>query len=429
MGATPISDKGPARGGSASKYSPSSSPTLRLSPTAFSPAISSDVPLSASFQVKLAITATCSHWRKIGLPDLFRNVTFTSLHQLQLLTGIVHPSQRRYVPGPYTTPLLLERKGIGHGALIQRIETIIDLGKYQSDDLIYGSIMSELLKCCPKLRIYVNKNPRAGNSTPLPIINALGRSGGGGTRTSDYFPQLKQQEIASEQGNTSLEHLEWSGKEGILVGDLNLLLPRIPYLRRLVLGDVFLCFTRFSDTHSTLQISLLHLTSLRIDLTTPERAYIRYNHRWCIPTLQSLEALVGPAPWDSDLYGFLEHLPPLREFHLRVLTHTIMPPQIWHELFKRMKCSTIRVLTFNVSDMPVLPTDIELPNISQVFLEGCTPDFRAKSLYDRPESDRKEQLSEHFTALARRCVTLRCIRMLDDEFLLMYGRNVQSAQR
>ncbi|CCA77233.1 hypothetical protein PIIN_11216 [Serendipita indica DSM 11827] len=47
MGATPISDKGPARGGSASKYSPSSSPTLRLSPTAFSPASSSDVPLSA----------------------------------------------------------------------------------------------------------------------------------------------------------------------------------------------------------------------------------------------------------------------------------------------------------------------------------------------------------------------------------------------
>lgn len=348
-----------------------------------------------------------------------------SLHQLQLLTGLVRASRYRYVPGPHNIRLLLQGEGVGYGALIRRIETKIDLGKDPSDHIIYADIMSDLLKCCPNLLIYVNKNPQAGIPTPSPIINALSSIEGLRPKIGDYLPHPTQRNVAAGEGDTSLERLEWSGKEGIIVGDLTFLLRHAPYLRKLVLGQAFLCSTRLSDTLSDLQIPLLHLTSLRVDLTTLHRAYIRYTRRWSIPALQTLEVLIGSAPWQSDVYGLLECLPPLRELHLRVLEYSSMPPQTWHDLLGRQGCSVLQALTFNVSVMPALPPDIDLPNLSQVSLEGCPPDFRAMNEYDRPESDRREQLSEHLTALASRHATLRCIRMLDDEFLLISGRNAE----
>lgn len=80
----------------------------------------------SQLRTKLAIVSTSSQWRKIGLPYLFRRVTFTNLHQLELLTALVRGSRYRYVDGPHNIRLLLEGKGTGYGAMIKRIESYID---------------------------------------------------------------------------------------------------------------------------------------------------------------------------------------------------------------------------------------------------------------------------------------------------------------
>lgn len=80
----------------------------------------------AALGTKLAIVSTSSQWRKIGLPYLFRTVSFVSLRQLQVFTGLVRGSRYRYVAGPHNIRLLLEGKGTGYGALIRRLETEID---------------------------------------------------------------------------------------------------------------------------------------------------------------------------------------------------------------------------------------------------------------------------------------------------------------
>jgi hypothetical protein len=79
-----------------------------------------------ALNTKLAIASTSSQWRKIGLPYLFRTVTFVSLRQLQVFTGLVRGSRYRYVAGPHNIRLLIEGKGTGYGSLIRRLETEID---------------------------------------------------------------------------------------------------------------------------------------------------------------------------------------------------------------------------------------------------------------------------------------------------------------
>ena len=115
------------RGASTSRHSPSlSTSSNRISPPLSSSSTGVGARMLTSLRTKLAISATSSQWRKIGLSYLFRNVTFMSLHQLQLLTGLVRASRYRYVPGPHNIRLLLEGEGIGYGALIRRIESTID---------------------------------------------------------------------------------------------------------------------------------------------------------------------------------------------------------------------------------------------------------------------------------------------------------------
>lgn len=79
----------------------------------------------SDIRMKLAIVSTSSEWRKIGLPYLFRTVTFTTLRQLELLTALVRGSRYRYVDGPHNIRLLLEGKGTGYGTLIRRVESVI----------------------------------------------------------------------------------------------------------------------------------------------------------------------------------------------------------------------------------------------------------------------------------------------------------------
>ncbi|KAG8818844.1 hypothetical protein FRC17_010678 [Serendipita sp. 399] len=380
--------------------------------------------LEPSLHTKLAIVATSSQWRKMGLPYLFRAVTFTSLRQLQLLTGLVRASRYRYVPapGPQKIRILLEGKGTGYGVMIRRILTKIDLGRDPSDHIIYADILSDLLKCCPNLRIYVNQNIQAGLPTPAPIINALSDIG---SRKAQILPNEEEpSKGTTEDDYLGIERLEWSGKESLIVGDLTFLLRTTPYLRKLVLGPVFLCSIRLSDTLSEPSISLVHLQSIHMDMTSLHRAHIRYTRRWLIPSLRHLQVLIGFAPWQSDLLFFLDAAGSgLESLHLRVADHCSMTAENWSDILTR--CLKISSLSFNVAAMPVLSPSIVLPELRSVGLEGCLPDFRATNEYDRPESDRREQLEEHLSALIARNTTLRVIQMLDDEFLLISGKNAQ----
>ncbi|KAG8774808.1 hypothetical protein FRC16_004993 [Serendipita sp. 398] len=377
-------------------------------------------PLQHSLQTKLAIVATSSQWRKMGLPYLFRAVTFTSLRQLQLLTGLVRASRYRYAPGPHNIRLLLEGESTGYGVMIRRILTKIDLGRDPSDHIIYADILSDLLKCCPNLRIYVNQNIQAGLPTPATIVNALSDIG---SRKSRITPS---DEVIRDKHDDYLgvERLEWSGKESLIVGDLTFLLRTTPFLRKLVLGPVFLCSMRLSDTLSEPPIPLVHLQSVHMDMTSLHRAHIRYTKRWLIPALRHIQILIGSAPWQSDLLSFLDAVGSgLQSLHLRVADHCSMTPEDWFDIFAR--CPKISSLAFNVAVMPVLSPSIVLTELRSVGLEGCLPDFRATNEYDRPESDRREQLAEHLGALVARKATLRVIQMLDDEFLLISGKNAQ----
>lgn len=223
----------------------------------------------------------------------------------------------------------------------------------------------------------------------------------------------------------AIERLEWR-KEGLVVGDLTYLLRSTPYLRKLVLGPVLLCSTRLFDALSDPQIPLLYLQSLHIDLTTVHRAYIRYTRRWVLPSLVHLQVLVDSAPWQADLIFLLDAVGSgLRSLHLKVLQHTFMLTEDWVEILAR--CPNVATLVFNVASMPVLPPELTLSSLHTVGLEGCLPDFRATNEYDRPESDRREQLTEHLGSLAARGGTIKCIRMMDEEFQWISGKNAENS--
>lgn len=290
----------------------------------------------------------------------------------------------------------------------------------QSDHVAYADMVSDLLKCCPNLRIYVNRNTQPGVPTPSSIVNAL--SDIAVIPSTPYYDTCEPS--ASSASYCPIERLEWSGKEGLVVGDLTYLLRTTPFLRKLVLGPIFLCSTRLSDTLSDPLIPLQCLQSLHIDLTNLHRAYIRYTRRWLMPSLRHLQVLIASAPWQADLLFLLDAVgEKLQSLHLRVPQHTSMLTEDWVDIL--LRCSNLTVLIFNASAMPVLPLQVALPNLRIVGLEGCRPDFRATNEYDRPESDRREQLTEHLGSLAARKGRLESIRMMDDEFLLMSGANAE----
>jgi hypothetical protein len=399
----------------------------------------------ATLRTKLAIISTSTQWRRIGLPYLFGSVVFTSLRKLQLFTGVVRASRYRYVPGPHKLRLLLQGKGNGYGSLIRRVETRISrkclsftreakstlrliaefVFPYKrastvepADHSIYADILSDLLRCCPNLRIYVNRNTQPGIPTPSTIINALARHGiTGSTSRVDLSDN-----IDVNGSLNSIERLEWSGKEGAIVGDLTYLLRSTPNLRKLILGPVFLCSIRLTDTLSDAPIPLPHLQSLHIDLSSMHRAYIRYTRRWVLPSIRHLQVLIDSPSWQADLLFLLTTAgATLRSLTLKVHHVTSMLTQDWVNILAR--CPNLECLVFNASNMPVLPSTVALPVLREVGLEGCLPDFRAINEYDRPESDRREQLTEHLTSLALRKGTLKSIRMMDAEFIRLSGYN------
>lgn len=224
----------------------------------------------------------------------------------------------------------------------------------------------------------------------------------------------------------SIQRLEWSGREGLPVGDLTYLLRSTPHLRKLILGPIFLSSVRLYDTLSHPSIPLRYLQSLHIDLSSLHRAYIRYTRRWQLPSLQHLQVLIGPVPWLSDLLFFLDPVgPDLSSLHLKVLHHSSMLTEHWSDILRL--CPNLTSLIFDVSAMPVLPPDVPLNQLRTVGLEGCHPDFRPRDEYDRPESDRKEQLCEHLGSLALRKGTVRSVRMMDDGFLRFSRRTSEAA--
>lgn len=290
----------------------------------------------------------------------------------------------------------------------------------KADHVTYTDMISDLLRCCPNLRIYVNRNTQSGSPTPTPIINALSDIAIIPTQTYHDGTIVTNSNVPY----CPIERLEWSGKEGLMVGDLTFLLRTTPFLRKLVLGPTFLCSSRLSDTLSDPQIPLQCLQSLHIDLTSLHRAYIRYTRRWLMPALQHLQVLIASVPWKADLLFLLDAVGEnLISLHLKVPQHTSMLNEDWVDIL--LRCPNVSFLTFNASAMPVLPPKVILPNLRIVGLEGCLPDFRATNEYDRPESDRREQLTEHLTCLTARAGTLESIRMMDDEFLLMSGPNAE----
>jgi len=299
------------------------------------------------------------------------------------------------------------------------------VGKDPSDHVIYADILSDLLKCCPYLRIYVNRNPQSGIPTPSPIIDALSKAAIPETEhISWYKNSLATDDITAAR---AIERLEWSGREGLVVGDLTYLLRSTPYLRKLILGPIFLCSTRLSDTLSNPMIPLLYLQSLHIDLSSVHRAFIRYTRRWILPSLVHLQVLIDSAPWQADLLFLLDAVGMgLQSLHLKVSQHTSMLTEHWVEMLVR--CPNLSSLIFNVASMPVIPSDTLLPKLEIVGLEGCLPDFRATNEYDRPESDRREQLTEHLGSLAARRGTIRSIRMMDDEFHWISGKNAEGSR-
>lgn len=223
----------------------------------------------------------------------------------------------------------------------------------------------------------------------------------------------------------SIERLEWSGREGLPVGDLTYLLRSTPHLRKLILGPIFLSSTRLSDTLSDPFIPLRYLQSLHMDLTSLHRAYIRYTRRWQLPSLKHLQVLIGAVPWLSDLLFFLDPVGlDLASLHLKVRHHSMMHTEHWTDIL--LLCPNLTSLIFDVSAMPVLPPDVPLARLRMVGLEGCHPDFRPRDEYDRPESDRKEQLCEHLGSLALRKGTVRTVRMMDDGFLRFSRKNDES---
>ncbi|KIM23388.1 hypothetical protein M408DRAFT_77668 [Serendipita vermifera MAFF 305830] len=173
-------------------------------------------------------------------------------------------------------------------------------------------------------------------------------------------------------------------------------------------------------------IPLLYLQSLHIDLTTVHRAYIRYTRRWVLPSLTHLQVLVDSAPWLADLLFLLDAVGTgLHSLHLKVQQHTFMLTEHWVEILAR--CPNVTSLVFNVASMPVLPSELALSSLRTVGLEGCLPDFRATNEYDGPESDRREQLTEHLGSLAARRGTIKCIQMMDEEFQWISGKNAEGS--
>jgi len=341
-------------------------------------------------RTKLSVVGTCSRWRSLAMDLVWKVLCIRSLKELEIISGILQASRYRYIVGAKGARVLPHMNG--YGQWIRRVETCIHLNKKNAEQAYYAEHVGKLLSCCPRLTIYINRNPMPIITTPPTIIDAL----------------------------SSLEHierLEWSGTEGLPVGELTYLLRSSPRIRKLVLGWVLLTSSRLSSAIHGSPPTITTLTDLSFDLSIPNRAYLGYASRsWVLPSVRGLTVTLGATTWHRDLTLLLERIgDTLVSLRLIAVKNPSMQGGYWSDLL--VHCPNLTYLGFDVEKMPIVPESVHLPNLTTVGLEGCVPDFHPVDVYDRPESDRREQLMEHLVALIHRAKTLRTIRMIGKEFL------------
>jgi hypothetical protein len=343
-----------------------------------------------ALRTKLSIVGTCSRWRYLGMELVWKVLCIRSLKELEIISDILQASRYRYIVGAKGARVLPHMNG--YGQWIRRIETSIHLEKKTTKQAYYGKHVGMLLSCCPRLTIFINRNPMPVITTPSTIIDAL-------------------------SGLELVERLEWSGTEGLPVGELTYLLRSSPRLRTLVLGWVLLTSSRLTSAIHGSPLTIPTLTNLSFDLSIPNRAQLSYASRsWVLPSVHDLTITLGATPWHKVLTLLLERIgPTLSSLRLIAIRNPSMQGGYWSDLL--VHCPNLNYLSFNAEKMPILPESIHLPNLTTVGLEGCVPDFHPVDAYDRPESDRREQLMEHLIALKHRAMPLRVIRMIGEEFL------------
>ena len=344
----------------------------------------------STLRTKLSIVGTCSRWRSLAMELVWKILCIRSLKELDIISGILQASRYRYIVGAKGSKVLPHMNG--YGQWIRRVETCIHLKKNNAEQAYYAEHMGKLLSCCPRLTIYINRNPMPIITTPSTIVDALS--------------SLEQ-----------VERLEWSGTEGLPVGELTYLLRSSPRVRKLVLGWVFLTSSRLTSAIHGSPPTIKTLTDLSFDLSIPNRAHLGYASRsWVLPSVRTLTVTLGAIPWHRDLAILLERIgAALISLRLIAVKNPSMQGGYWVDLL--VHCPNLTCLSFDVEKMPILPESVSLPHLATVGLEGCVPDFHPLDVYDRPESDRREQLTEHLIALRHRAKTLRTIRMIGKEFM------------
>ena len=344
----------------------------------------------STLRIKLSIVGTCSRWRSLAMEWVWKVLCIRSLKELEIISGILQASRYRYIVGTKGTKVLPHMNG--YGQWIRRVETCIHLSNKNVEQAYYAEHVQKLLSCCPRLLIYVNRNPMPIITTPSTIVDAL-------------------------SGLKHVERLEWSGTEGLPVGELTYLLRSSPRVRKLVLGWVLLTSSRLTSAIHGSPLTLQTLTDLSFDLSIPNRAHLSYASRsWVLPSVRTLTVTLGVITWHKDLALLLERIgATLFSLRLIAVKNPSMRGGYWVDLL--VHCPNLTYLSFDVEKMPILPESVYLPNLTSVGLEGCVPDFHPVDVYDRPESDRREQLTEHLIALRYRAKTLRTIRMIGKEFI------------
>ena len=352
-------------------------------------------------RTKLSIVGTCPRWRSLGMELVWKVLCIRSLKELEIISGILQASRYRYIVSAKGVRVLPHMNG--YGQWIRRVETCIRLNKKTVEQAYYAEHVGKLLLCCPRLIIYINRNPMPVITTPSTVINALSNL--------EY-----------------IERLEWSGTEGLPVGELTYLLRCSPRLRKLVLGWVLLTSSRLTSAIHGSPLTMPTLTDLSFDLSIPNRAYLGYASRsWVLPSVSKLTITLGATTWHRDLTVLLERIgATLVSLRLIAVKNPSMRGDHWSDLL--VHCPGLTYLGFDVEKMPILPELIHLPELITVGLEGCVPDFHPVDVYDRPESDRREQLTEHLTALRYRAKTVRTIRMIGKEFLMKEWRQPRVAR-
>lgn len=344
----------------------------------------------STLRTKLSIVGTCSRWRSLAMELLWKILYIRSLRELEVISRILQASRYRYIVGAKGSMVLPHMNG--YGQWVRRVETCIPLNQKIVEQAYYAEHVGRLLSCCSRLTIYINRNPMPIITTPSTIVDALS--------------SLKH-----------VERLEWSGTEGLSVGELTYLLRSSPRVRKLVLGWVLLTSSRLTSAIHGSPLTIQTLTDLSFDLSIPNRAHLSYASRsWVLLSVRTLTVTLGVITWYRDLAILLERIgTALVSLRLIAIKNPSMRGGYWVDLL--VHCPNLTCLGFDVEKMPILPESVHLPHLTSVGLEGCVPDFHPVDVYDRPESDRREQLTEHLLALRYRAQTLRTIRMIGKEFM------------